>query len=951
MKNLLFSLFFFLQAHLLTGQCPLFMNFSSQSQIDDFPSQYPNCAETEWNLTLDGAGITSLAPLAQLTKVGGGLIIANTSLSTLEGLEQISIVENSIEIIGNPSLADIEALSSISGEIGQPGGGLRIIDNGSLTSLTGLSNVSSISGSIDISNNPSLTSLSGLDGIASATDLLYITGNSSLSSLSGLGALTSVHSIYIQGNTALGSLSGLGGLSAIPGSVTIYDNPNLADLNGLSGLASIGNNLQLAGNASLSNLGGLSALSQVGGQLSIVGSGTLSGLGGLEDLSTVGAGISIFENDALTDISALSGLSSVGDVINISDNPQLSECKAAELCDFPVSFWLNACGCNSILEVCGGGGAQLIRFYTVEQEGGGYQLQDSINLAEPPVQNNSYGVLGRVAADGMSNRIDVSGFLVSSGLRIKGGPGDPGLNGILFKFFDQNNLEQYYYINPLTFSGSGTTETVTLEVFDYTCPDKVYSTFEIEKHRTPVLFIHGLDSEGSIWNPLKSQLISAGYQEQWLSNIDFPNDQAFASAYPSVQTAIQDLLDEVRAEGVGVNQVDVVGHSMGGILARYHLQAEDYKNNINKLITLNTPHAGSQWANFFADGMYDSFGNWLLYHYLTGSDAMTDLRVNSPAILSMNSPPSLNKHVAPTHAISTIHTGSDFGDLLDPLAPLSLLAKLAVDFVEYQAQGYLFGGELSDVIVASSSQIGGAGVFSELQASSGMEHWNSHSNPDVQTQILNLLQASEAGTQFTYLGFNPPALDPPGLWDGAGGQNRGLPEIGILSPTEGDTLYAGLNLAVSIQGNGDVAGLLAIYLYDDGSFQVDSVFASSHVFTVPVPENYEGNIRLGVIGTDGEGQVDFENLDIYLTQTTSSGAVSLDTGIRVFPNPAREWLMISAPGIDIREVYLTDLAGMTLLVPEEGADRLYAGMLPPGMYFLHIGGDWGRIVKPVIIQR
>lgn len=960
MKNCLISLFLMLQIQLLTGQCPVFMDFHSQSEIDNFASQYPNCTETTWNLTFDGASITSLAPLAQLTKVAGGLKISNTSLMTLEGLENIGFVENSIEIISNPYLTTLAALSNIAGEIGQPGGGLLINSNESLTSLTGLENISSIDGGINIASNASLGSLTGLDGIAFVTDNLYIAGNSSLLNLGGLGALTSVYSIYIQGNSAMSSMNGIGIVTAIPGSLTIYDNPNLADLNDLTSLASVGNNLNLNGNTSLSSLGGLSSLSQIGGDLNI-GASALTNLSGLEELTSVGGGISISGNDTLTDISGLSGLSNVGDVINISGNPQLSECKTADLCQFPVAFWSNACGCSSFPEVCGGGGAQLIRFYIVEQEDNEFLLQDTINLLEPPGQDNSYGVLGRVATDGNINIIDISGYFVASGLRIAGDPGDVDLNGYLYKYSDQNNWEQYYYFSPRIFSNSGTTETVTLEVYDYACPDKVYSTFEIEKHRTPVLLIHGLYSEGSIWEPLKLQLMNAGYPEKWLGNLDFPNDQSFANAYPSVQAGIQYLLDEARAEGVGVNQVDVVGHSMGGILARYHLQSEDYKNNINKLITLNTPHSGSQWANFLYDGMYDSFGSWVLYNYIPGSDALADLRVNSLAIQTMNMPPALNKSIAPTHAISTIHTGG-FGALLpdvdNPLVYMSVLLRQAIGFAHFLApQGnqyldYLFDGEPSDLIVASSSQIGGAGSFSEYQAASGMEHFYSHANSTMQAQILNLLQASEAGSQFTYTGFNPPELDPPGLWDGTGGQSRGIPEIAILSPDSGDTLYAGLNPAISIAGNEEVAGLLAIYLYDDGSFIVDSVFSSSHVFSVPIPENYEGNIRIGVIGTDGYGQVDFDNLDLYHTQTTSVGAVALDDRINVFPNPAREWVMISAPGIELLEVSLTDLTGRVLFAQERAAmEPLYVGNLLPGVYFLHIAAGSGRLVERIIIQR
>ena len=49
--------------------------------------------------------------------------------------------------------------------------------------------------------------------------------------------------------------------------------------------------------------------------------------------------------------------------------------------------------------------------------------------------------------------------------------------------------------------------------------------------------------------------------------------------------------------GYKVKKIDIVGHSMGGNLIRLYLQSDDYKFDIHKLITLNTPHSGTQLAN------------------------------------------------------------------------------------------------------------------------------------------------------------------------------------------------------------------------------------------------------------------------------------------------------------------------------------------------------------------
>lgn len=59
------------------------------------------------------------------------------------------------------------------------------------------------------------------------------------------------------------------------------------------------------------------------------------------------------------------------------------------------------------------------------------------------------------------------------------------------------------------------------------------------------------------------------------------------------------LLKQKISEIVGstkVSKVDLVAHSMGGLVSRYYIQSEDYQDNIDQLITLGTPHKGSPKA-------------------------------------------------------------------------------------------------------------------------------------------------------------------------------------------------------------------------------------------------------------------------------------------------------------------------------------------------------------------
>jgi pimeloyl-ACP methyl ester carboxylesterase len=52
------------------------------------------------------------------------------------------------------------------------------------------------------------------------------------------------------------------------------------------------------------------------------------------------------------------------------------------------------------------------------------------------------------------------------------------------------------------------------------------------------------------------------------------------------------FIDEVRAE-TGAAEVDVIGHSMGGVVGRYYVQLGGGDAVVRNLVTIGTPHAGT----------------------------------------------------------------------------------------------------------------------------------------------------------------------------------------------------------------------------------------------------------------------------------------------------------------------------------------------------------------------
>lgn len=202
------------------------ITFSNQMEIDSFQINYPGCTEVEGTVVISGVDINNLNGLSVLTSVGEYLEINNNdSLTSLTGLENLTSVRDiwihRNELLTN--LTGLENLVSITRD-------LWIYFNDSLTNLTGLENVNFIEGGLRVDKNYKLTSLSGLDNLATIGQYLEIDHNKTLVSLTALDNLTSIgDNLIIWNNEVLANLTGLNNIDA--GSIIglgIAENPSLS---------------------------------------------------------------------------------------------------------------------------------------------------------------------------------------------------------------------------------------------------------------------------------------------------------------------------------------------------------------------------------------------------------------------------------------------------------------------------------------------------------------------------------------------------------------------------------------------------------------------------------------------------------------------------------------------------------------------------------------------------
>ncbi len=114
------------------------------------------------------------------------------------------------------------------------------------------------------------------------------------------------------------------------------------------------------------------------------------------------------------------------------------------------------------------------------------------------------------------------------------------------------------------------------------------------RNETPVLLLHGLFVNQACWFWFKSRLKKQGFNNIVTINL---------SSWHSEEVLTELLakkIDELRHQ-LGVNKVHLVGHSMGGMIARNYVQLRGGHDKVDQLICLGSPHHGSKLATFSVD--------------------------------------------------------------------------------------------------------------------------------------------------------------------------------------------------------------------------------------------------------------------------------------------------------------------------------------------------------------
>ncbi|HEY6813702.1 MAG TPA: alpha/beta fold hydrolase [Propionibacteriaceae bacterium] len=116
------------------------------------------------------------------------------------------------------------------------------------------------------------------------------------------------------------------------------------------------------------------------------------------------------------------------------------------------------------------------------------------------------------------------------------------------------------------------------------------SHHRLDAAETPIVLVHGIIDNHAIFTVMEYALRRRGFQT--VSNYDY---DLLTHNIPRAAARLGDAIEELSAD-TGYERIHVIGHSLGGLIARYYVQRLGGDRHVYTLVTLGTPHQGTQLA-------------------------------------------------------------------------------------------------------------------------------------------------------------------------------------------------------------------------------------------------------------------------------------------------------------------------------------------------------------------
>jgi len=491
------------------------------------------------------------------------------------------------------------------------------------------------------------------------------------------------------------------------------------------------------------------------------------------------------------------------------------------------------------------------------------------------------------------------------------------------------NLTNYafaVYTVPDGFPASGDVQSVENDFIVTFTPANggapITRTIPFKLVRPPVVLVHGLWSGRSKWTapdgpamcvPASTStatfdtLIRNGFVVR-VADYSAHNADHFIVNQYAVWQPIAQVIADYNAQKIAITQVDLIGHSMGGIVARYFAQTPEFRDQnqnygkgyIRRFITLGTPHLGSDLALYALVGgtenryWLEALRDFMDYiasppdHLPIDRGAIADLIPGSGALNA------IRETKIPCHAIvCEASPGNDyFWDCIQRLGYYHLFDVRDYNYSSPAALiNSIFFCDQNDRVVQATSQRGGL-PDANVTVIPGPTHSDEPGDQNVANRIVELLTIPKDGTfaesfpgvqgLSANVGCPESAAklrEPPFLPD----YPRALDAAQLIvmtSPITGQSLTAGTNVVCTVQatGQGSVGSVFIMYGGDDLSML--NITNLPYTFTVSIPSNYQGGFTFVASATDSEGNVStnpvvdtvYVNSTAHLTNITATPA-------------------------------------------------------------------------------
>ncbi|HEY0575279.1 MAG TPA: alpha/beta fold hydrolase [Pseudonocardia sp.] len=136
---------------------------------------------------------------------------------------------------------------------------------------------------------------------------------------------------------------------------------------------------------------------------------------------------------------------------------------------------------------------------------------------------------------------------------------------------------------------------------------------------TPILLVHGFMDNRSVFTVFRRALRRRGF-----GVVHAVNYSLLTALTGDIRVAALQLREHVERlrERTGSDHVHVVGHSLGGLIARYYVQRLGGDDAVHTVVTLGSPHGGSVAAYLMPTS--------LTRQLMPGSDLLTELAEPAP---------------------------------------------------------------------------------------------------------------------------------------------------------------------------------------------------------------------------------------------------------------------------------------------------------------------------------